>query len=264
MSSILDDIVSATRERVAKAAINIPVAELKSRQGFERPMRSLAAALSNGPMNVIAEIKSASPSAGEIRPGAKPSEIATGYEDAGASAISVLTEPQWFGGSLENLETVSSSVSIPVLRKDFIIDEYQVYEARAFGADAILLIVRILDRDELADLHALATSLGLEVLVELYDIDELDRVDIDTMKIVGANNRNLSTMTVDINHSISILAELPETTIRVSESGIENHDDLSILVDNRIHAALIGESLMRSADPSEALRALLTPFSLSS
>lgn len=260
MSTILDEIVSATRERVRDSTARVPVSSLQSTPGFDRTVRSLHTALTAKQMNVIAEIKSASPSAGPIRPDTKPSEIAVGYQNSGAAAISVLTEPQWFGGSLQNLSSVSEAVSIPVLRKDFIVSEYQVFEARAFGADAILLIARILEKHEMSDLHDLAKSLGLEVLVELYDITELDKLDTKSMNIVGANNRNLSTMEVDINHSISILSEVPASSVRVSESGIEHSDQLQTLLDNGISAALVGESLMRSPDPTEALHLLLKPF----
>ena len=257
MTNILGNIVATTRTRVANSQRKFTVTDFESLPGYSGERRSLCRALSGSGINIISEIKKASPSAGLIHPDIDVTSVAGGYEAAGASAISVLTEPTYFGGSLDDLQHVSNAVSIPVLRKDFIVSEYQVHEAKAYGADAILLIVRILERQQIADLYDVAIELGMEVLVELYDREELDLVDTDSVSIVGANNRNLSTMTVDISHSISILKDVPHGIVKVSESGIESSRDLQMLEANGIHAALVGESLMRSKDPASALRVLL-------
>ncbi|NND71259.1 MAG: indole-3-glycerol phosphate synthase TrpC [Rhodothermales bacterium] len=256
MSTILDDIIAATRARVRAARKKISVQDFSNFAAYHAETRSFSDALTSGPVNIIAELKRVSPSVGSIQTGAEPGEIASKYEAGGAAAISVLTEPEYFGGSLEDMEAVREHVTLPILRKDFIVDEYQIHEARARGADAILLIVRTLDKQQLAELHDVATSIGLDVLVELYEQEELDSVDTSHVRIVGANNRDLSTMTVDIGRSIQILEKLPSPIIKVSESGISNAQQMQVLVKNGIRAALIGESLMRHPDPGALLKEL--------
>jgi indole-3-glycerol phosphate synthase len=209
-------------------------------------------------MNVIAEVKKASPSGGNLDSGTEPSVVAQTYRRAGAAAISVLTEPHYFAGSLSDLQQVHQAVDVPVLRKDFIVDEYQIYEAKAYGADAILLIARVLDASLISDLFDVALDLDLDVLIELYDESEIAKLDLDRVKIVGANNRDLSTMTVDIKRSVKILGRLPDTVTKVSESGVKTLDELKTLIDNRIHAALIGESLMKAPNPGQYLKDLLS------
>ncbi len=258
MSTILDDIVASTQDRLAASKNHISILDLQSLPLFARTPTSLCAALQKDEMNIIAEVKRASPSAGSIDQLASVATISIAYEKAGAAAVSVLTEPHFFGGSLKDLTEVRQRIDLPVLRKDFIIDAYQIVEAKAHGADAVLLIARILSANQLHDLHQVADELGLDVLVELYDKNEVDRLDLDQVKIVGANNRDLSTMTVDIHRSVEILSELPAHIARVSESGIDCRAQIETLINSDIHAALIGESLMRSADSGAFLNQLLS------
>jgi indole-3-glycerol phosphate synthase len=189
-----------------------------------------------------------------------PAEIAKMYEVAGAAAISILTDEKYFHGSLSDLGAVREHTSLPLLRKDLILDEIQLFEAKAFGADAVLLIAAALDKHQLKDLHCAARGLGLETLVELYESREIDNIDFDQMKLIGINNRNLKTFTVDIQRSIQIASLLPSNITAVSESGIVSAVDLSSLRKGGIHSALIGGFLMKSDHPGKALRSLLNEF----
>ncbi|MFO8030302.1 MAG: indole-3-glycerol phosphate synthase TrpC [Cyclonatronaceae bacterium] len=255
--NILETIVSRTREDISRRKRSVSERELASSAAYERTRRGFRSALTETMgISVIAEIKKASPSKGIIRQNFRPSEIADTYERNGASALSVLTDEPFFKGSLQHLQDISERTGLPVLRKDFIIDPYQVVEARAWGADAILLIVRILSDSQLLELHDAATEKGLDVLVECYDRHDLDRLNPKVMSIVGVNNRDLETFEVDIQHGISLLRDLPEGIIRVSESGIREPDDLLRLQRNGIHAVLIGEHFMRAADPGVELSRL--------
>jgi indole-3-glycerol phosphate synthase len=193
-------------------------------------------------------------------------DLARQYKHGGADAISVLTEPLHFQGSLEYLAAVRHAVDLPLLRKDFIIDPYQLIEARAYGADAVLLIATALERHQLYDLHQAAADLGLECLVEVYDPRELDKLDFTQVKILGVNNRDLRTFEVDIEHSLRTFAQAPDTVVRVSESGLGDAKDLAHLRRNGVHAVLIGETFMRAPHPGEAVRALKddTEYQLSS
>jgi|LJSS01.1.fsa_nt_gb indole-3-glycerol phosphate synthase len=259
--TILDRILEETRATLMRRKQRYSRAYLESLPYFSTPTLGLADALRRGgPMALIAEIKPASPSAGQIRRRIDPVQIAIGYRHAGASALSVLTEEVFFGGSLDNLRHIRPWIDRPLLRKDFIIDEFQLYEARAFGADAVLLIAAILDPVQLRDLCQGARALGLDVLLEVHDPEELDRVDFDLVRVVGVNNRNLRTFTVDLMHSIRLLAHLPPNVVRVSESGIRSAEDLLLLYRHGVEAALIGESLMRAPDPGEALYQLRRAF----
>ena len=206
---------------------------------------------------MIAEIKKASPSKGLIREDFDPETIARQYTLGGAAALSVLTEPLHFQGHPDYLQTARAASPLPVLRKDFIVDPYQVLEARAWGADAVLLIAAVLDRTALNDLHDAASELGLACLVEVYDAAELDRIDFDRVRILGVNNRDLRTFTVDIGHSIRLFEQVPDTVVRVSESGLRTGADLARLQRRGIDAVLIGETFMRASDPGRKLRALL-------
>jgi indole-3-glycerol phosphate synthase len=206
---------------------------------------------------IIAECKRRSPSRGVLRRDYDPAEIALGYEKAGAAAISVLTEPTFFDGALEHLQTVRNAVGVPVLRKDFVVSEYQLLEARAAGADAVLLIVAALDAQALASLHARASALGLDVLVEVHTADELS-VAIDAgARIVGVNNRNLRTLEVDITASEALAARMPGEIVSVSESGLKTPADLIRLHQLGYDAFLIGERFMTEEDPGAALKTLL-------
>lgn len=256
-SNILETIVNRTREDVARRKKNVSEQELASRAAYAQTRRDFRSALTGTrKISVIAEIKKASPSKGIIRKDFRPSDIADSYERNGASALSVLTDEPFFSGSLQYLQDVSQRSGLPVLRKDFIIDPYQVTEARAWGADAILLIVRILSDSQLRDLNDAAVEEGLDVLVECHDRQDLDRLNPEVMSIVGVNNRDLETFKVNLELGISLLSGLPEGTIRVSESGIREPDDLLRLRANGIHAVLVGEHFMRADDPGEALARL--------
>ena len=254
--TILDRIVADTQEVVAARKAATPPRQLEDMAGFDRDRRSLEDALrQNGP-SIIAEIKKASPSGGVLRDAFRPVEIARQYEAGGAVAVSVLTEPHHFQGSLDDLSIVRQSVSVPLLRKDFIIDIYQLIEARAYGADAVLLIAAVLHKTHLRDLLQTAHALDLDALVEVYEPKELDRVDFDETRIVGVNNRDLRTFEVDIEHSIRVFADVPENVVRVSESGFMSGVELQSLHERGIDAFLIGEAFMRSEHPGDALERL--------
>ena len=260
--NILEEIAGKTRERIAEEKSRISVAEVKERirdreQNLEiLPAPSFYQALKKDGMSYICEVKKASPSKGLIAPDFPYVEIAKEYEAAGASAISCLTEPFYFQGSDRYLEEITAAVNIPVLRKDFTVDEYMIYQAKAFGASAVLLICAILDDVQLKDYRQLAESLGLDALVEAHDEWEADRALNLDAKIVGVNNRNLHDFTVDMENSIRLRSMAPADRVFVSESGIKTAEDIRILYENKVDAVLIGETLMRSPDKKAALEAL--------
>jgi indole-3-glycerol phosphate synthase len=250
--------VSETRESVA--ALRKIVERLPSASGRFREALVAAAAAPR----VIAECKRRSPSRGILRSAYDPVAIARGYEAAGAAAISVLTEPTFFDGSLEHLRAVRQAVGVPVLRKDFVVSEYQLLEARAAGADAVLLIVAALEPRELEHLHARAVALGLDVLVEVHEPEEL-AVAVDAgARIVGVNNRNLRTLQVDVRASDATIAAMPRDVVAVSESGLKSAADLARLRRLGYHAFLMGERFMTAGNPGEALKTLLGDFELAS
>jgi indole-3-glycerol phosphate synthase len=258
MADILQKIVEQTREDLNRRKKRLCAADFRGFPDYERPRRSLKQALTvNDQVSIIAEIKKASPSKGLIREDFSPEWIAECYMDHGAAAISVLTDEPFFQGSLDYLRAVSRIAMVPLLRKDFIIDFYQIPEARAFGADSILLIATILDPVHLAELHHAAEEEGLECLVECYDEDDLAKLDFRQVSIFGVNNRNLKTFEVSLHQGVEILQKSPEGVIRVSESGITSRNDLDYLLDNGVHAALVGEHLMRQSHPGKALHDLL-------
>ncbi|GIV62506.1 MAG: indole-3-glycerol phosphate synthase [Rhodothermaceae bacterium] len=256
MSTILDQIVAATRDAVDRRRAEVPASVLEAAPLFTQPTRPFERALRGAHLAVIAEIKKASPSQGVIRSDFDVEQLARAYDEAGADAVSVLTEPRFFQGSLDYLTLVRQTIDRPLLRKDFIIDPYQLLEARAAGADAVLLIATILDRHHLHDLHQAATELGLACLVEVYEMAELDRIDFDQVRILGVNNRNLHTFTVDVNHAVEVFAHVPESLVRVAESGIRSGRELAYLHAHGADAVLIGETLMRAPAPGDRLRAL--------
>jgi indole-3-glycerol phosphate synthase len=257
---LLATIVAATRRIVAVRETREPFAAL-ARRAEASPVRPGAfreALARTGRVNVIAECKRRSPSRGVLRSEYDPVAIARGYASAGAAAISVLTEPTFFDGALEHVSTVRAAVSIPLLRKDFIVSEYQLVEARAAGADAALLIVAALTREELRCLAAASASLGLDTLVEVHDADEL-RVAIDAgAEVIGVNNRNLRTLAVDVNASEDLMARMPANVIAVSESGLKTAADIKRLSNIGYRAFLIGERFMTAPDPGRALADLLS------
>ena len=254
--TILDRIVQDTRALVDQQKRRVTLADLEARPYFAGPTLPLDRALRRPDLAVIAEIKRASPSKGLIRPGLDVADVARQYKHGGAAVVSVLTEPLHFKGSLENLALARRTVDLPLLRKDFIVDPYQLVEARAYGADAVLLIAAILDRHALYDLHQAADDLGLSCLVEVYDPAELGKLDLDQVRVLGVNNRDLRTFEVDIDHSVRVLADVPAHIVRVSESGLRTPDDLAHLRRHGIDAVLIGETFMRAERPGRALRQL--------
>ena len=263
MLTRLDTILRATRASVAASKTRVSTAELERQAGLHQP-RGWAAALRprarSGPA-IIAEIKKASPSKGVIREDLDVAWLAQRYASGGATALSVLTDEPYFQGSLHNLELASSAVALPCLRKDFMVDEYQIVEARAHCADAILLIAAALTSDEMKRFSQSAHALALDVLVEVHTAAELDRVlDVlgeDGADAIGVNNRDLKTFEVRLDTSLALIERIPATVVRVTESGISTAEDLSRLRSAGFDAFLIGESLMRQPDPGQALGALL-------
>ena len=247
MPTILDKIVATKREEIARAKSTLPEAELRGRLQDAPPVRDFFAPLAaGGPIKLIAEVKKASPSKGVIRADFDPVAIARIYEAHGASCLSVLTDEQYFQGSLEYLRGVRHAVRIPVLRKDFILDSYQLLEARAAGADAVLLIAECLDDCNLRKLHNEALELGMTPLVEFYEPQNLDRVLAAGATLIGVNNRNLHTFEVNLEHTIRMRRRVPDQCVLVGESGIKTRADVEKLESAGVDAMLVGESLMRA------------------
>jgi len=256
--NILEAIVRTKQQEVASRKAAVKISSFREEEYYHRTPLSLQSSVrEHAPIGIIAEIKRASPSGGIFRKNAEPVPIARDYEGQGAAGISVLTDGHYFSGSLLDLHNVRKAVDVPVLRKDFIIDEFQLHEAKAHGADAILLIASILERNQIRDLFLAAREIGLEPLVELYEPPEIDILDLDVMRFIGINNRNLRTMQVDIRHSLEIVRQLPAGITLVSESGISSPLDLQSLRKGGVHGALIGEYFMKSDHPGNALRNML-------
>lgn len=261
MASILEKIVEQTREDLSKRKRKVSFGDFESFSGYEKKRMLFSEALKkNGSVSIIAEVKKASPSKGEIRQDFDPLKIAESYFENGASAISVLTDEPFFKGSLKYLEQISGISPVPLLRKDFIIDPYQIKEAAAYGADAVLLIATICEGSQLSELLAATREFGLQALVECYHPEEMDNLEWEHVEVAGVNNRNLATFEVDLHRGIEILQKAPEHVVRVSESGIHKPEDLLKLSKNRIHSALIGEYFMKQPDPGKALREMLERF----
>ena len=254
--NILEEIAEKTRERIRKEKLQFPLDQLKALAEKAPQQPSFLEALKKTGMSYICEVKKASPSKGLIAPDFPYLEIAKEYEAAGASAISCLTEPFYFMGSDAYLREIAEMVDITVLRKDFTVDKYMIYQAKAFGASAVLLICAILNDQELLEYRELAEALGMDALVETHDEEEVARALKAGAKIVGVNNRDLKTFNVDMNNSIRLRNLAPDNVVFVSESGIKNAGDIAILERNRVGAVLIGETLMRSADKKAALEKL--------
>lgn len=255
--TVLDRILESRRAEVAHRKAVLPEAALKYGAKAAPPLRNFPAALLRAGLNVIAELKPASPSRGIIREPFDPVALAHSLEISGAAALSVLTEGEFFGGSLKNLREARKTTFIPVLRKDFIFDPWQVWEARANDADSFLLIVAVLEDALLNDLIILGREIGMEALVEVHTADELDRALGADARIVGVNNRDLKTLDVSLQTSFDLIARIPEDCIAVAESGLRSHEDLIKLRAAGFDAFLIGESLMASPDPGAALATLL-------
>jgi indole-3-glycerol phosphate synthase len=258
LATVLDKIVATKWQEIAAAKALRPEATVRAAAEAAPPARNFFAALSApGPIRLIAEVKKASPSKGVIRADFEPVEIAKIYERHGASCLSVLTDEQYFQGHLDYLSRVRAAVGIPVLRKDFILDSYQLYEARAAGADAVLLIAECLDDCNLRKLHNEAVALGLSPLVELYEPENLQRVFDAGATLIGINNRDLRTFVTDLDHTLRLRDRVPGECVLVSESGIRNHADVERLAAAGVDAILVGETLMASPDIGAAVDALL-------
>ena len=258
----LDRILESTRAEIDRRRGLVSQGELEraAMQRLQRdPVRPFRAALEVPGLTLIAEHKRRSPSAGLIRDGLSLKQVAQAYERGGAGALSVLTEPTRFGGSLDDLRAARSASRLPILRKDFVVDPYQVYESLAAGADAILLIVAALAEGELRRLRADATAMGLETLVEVHNGPELEVACAAGAEVLGINNRNLATLDVDPSRTFELLPLVPPGTVVVSESGLRGRDQLDELERHGVDAVLVGEALMRSADIEAACRALTVP-----
>jgi indole-3-glycerol phosphate synthase len=258
MPTILDKIVASKRQEIAEAKEARPESELRAALRDLPPVRDFFGALTApGPIKLIAEVKKASPSKGLIRPDFHPVDIALTYAAHGATCISVLTDEPFFQGRLSFLSDIRARVDLPLLRKDFVLDTYQLLEARMYGADAVLLIAECLDDCSLRKLHNEALELGLAPLVEFFDPDNLERVLAAGATLVGVNNRDLKTFQVDLNHTVRMRARIPQECLLVGESGIRSRDDVLLLERAGVHAMLVGEHLMAQQNIGAAVDRLL-------
>lgn len=259
-SDILQKILRRKVEEVVERSATLSTRELIKQVEAIAPPRGFVHAIENkishGQAAVIAEVKKASPSKGLLREDFRPAEIANSYEKGGAACLSVLTDADYFQGSEEYLKQARDACQLPVLRKDFIVDPYQVYEARAIGADCILLIVAALGDTMLLELSQLADSIGLDVLVEVHNANELERALNLPQKLIGINNRNLRTFDTSLQTTIDLLANIPDGRIVVTESGIHTTEDVQLMRDHKVNAFLVGEAFMRAPEPGEALASL--------
>lgn len=261
MNDILEEILEKTASDLSKRKREISFRDLESMELYNKERLDFKNALeTNNSVSIIAEVKKASPSKGIIRADFNPLLIAEEYINNGARAISVLTDVPFFQGSLDYLEQISKISSVPLLRKDFIIEPFQVKEAKAYGADAVLLIATMYSGTQLSELLSAVNEFGLQALVECYHEEEFHALDWDRVEIVGVNNRNLSTFEVDLHRGVSILNQAPNNVVRVSESGLNQPEDILFLWENGIHSALIGEYFMRQNKIGESLNELITKF----
>ncbi len=256
--NILERIVETKKEEVARQKKAMPVAQLKKFPGYQRKCNSLKAALlKHNSSGIIAEFKQKSPSKGEINFGVKVEEVTKGYSKAGAAGLSVLTDYDYFGGTLANLAKArETNPEIPILRKDFMIDTYQLVEAKAFGADVILLIAACLEKEQAEILAKKAKSLGMEVLMEVHNAEELKKVN-DFVDLVGVNNRNLKTFEVDVETSVKLAKLIPESFVKISESGLAGVETIHYLRKNGFKGFLIGETFMKTDNPGEACKKMI-------
>lgn len=258
---VLVKILARKHEEIAERLEQTSLEDLKRQISTASPVRgfidSIKKKLSQGETAVIAEVKKASPSKGLLREHFNPAEIALSYEIGGAACLSVLTDKDFFQGAEAYLKEARAACGLPVIRKDFIVDRYQVYEARAIGADCILLIVAALDDATLADLYQLAGELGMDVLVEVHDAEELQRALRLNLDLVGINNRNLRTFETSLKTTVDLLKNIPDDIIVVSESGLHKPEDITMLKEHQVHTFLIGEAFMRCDDPGKALKNLM-------
>lgn len=253
--SVLDSIIEGVREDLA--ARRLPLSQLQEQLSLAPAVIDAHPRLLAQPMTVIAEVKRSSPSKGSLATIADPRALAAKYQEAGAAVVSVLTEKRRFGGSLEDLIAVRSEIQIPILRKDFMVDEYQFLEARAAGADVVLLIVAALSKNQLKDYYDLATELGMAVLVETHTHQEIEDAMAIEPRIIGVNARNLKTLDIDLSAFTSLIPEIPSSIIRVAESGISQRAEVEIAQSAGANAILVGETLVKSGDPRAAIDHLL-------
>jgi len=257
---ILKKILARKQEEIAERSQTASLAELRERVERSSPPRGFLAAMQEkiqqGEAAVIAEVKKASPSKGVLREHFQPVDIAQSYEQGGAACLSVLTDADFFQGSEIYLQRARAACLLPVIRKDFIVDEYQVVEARAIGADCILLIASALDDVQMKELHAHSLELGMDVLVEVHDADELERAILLDANMIGVNNRNLRTFETSLQTTLDLLPQVPLGTLLVTESGIHLPEDVALMRENNVNAFLVGEAFMRAEEPGEKLREL--------
>jgi len=255
---MLDKIVAQKREEVEQRKKVVTTACLQERVARQKPSFDFALALKSDNIRLIPEVKQASPSRGMLRSNFDPIKLARIYSEGGAAAISVLTEANYFMGSIEHLTAIKDVVQLPLLRKDFIFDSYQIYESRAYGADALLLIAAILNQRQLKELLSLSHSLGLRCLVEVHNEGEVERAVLSEAEIIGINNRDLSTLTVDINTTHRLRPLIPKEKIVVSESGIKSRSDMEKLAGWGVNAVLVGEALVTAPDVPAKMKELLS------
>ena len=251
--NILDQIIASKKKEVALKKSVVSIAQLENSDLFNKKTNSLSKSIINSTSGIIAEHKRRSPSKATINNSFAVEDVVKGYENAGASGISVLTDMQYFGGSLEDLLLARTSVQIPLLRKEFIVDEYQLLEAKAFGADAILLIAAVLTKEEIKQLSEFAQSLALEVLLEVHNQEELDKSSMPSLDLIGVNNRNLKTFEVSLQNSIDLINHIPNDFVKISESGITTTNDIKLLRSHGFQGFLIGESFMKTDNPGKSL-----------
>ena len=256
--NILDRIITDKKREVLLKKAVIPVAQLEQSVLFETATVSLSDRLKKSTSGIIAEHKRRSPSKAEINYDFTVEEVTKGYENAGACGISVLTDGKYFGGSLDDLLLAKASVNIPLLRKEFIVDEYQILEAKAYGADLILLIAAVLTREEIKHLSEFAKNLGLEVLLEVHDLEELEKSIMPSLDMIGVNNRNLKTFEVSLDFSKSLADKIPDEFVKVSESGIASIEAIKELQNYGYKGFLIGENFMKTANAGKAAAAFIT------
>jgi indole-3-glycerol phosphate synthase len=253
---MIEELVGSARAGAERRRAEVPLEDLEGRLAERPEQRPFGEALVRPGLSLIAEFKRRSPSAGEIRPGATPAEIAREYEDGGAAALSVLTDAPHFGGSLEDLRDARAACALPVLQKDFTVESYQLYEAAVAGADAVLLIVAALEQEQLARLYDEARGLDLDVIVEVHKEEELETALTVDAEVIGINNRNLDDFTVDVGMTFELITDVPAGKTVVSESGIADRTTLEELARVGVDAVLIGEALMRADDPAAKVREL--------
>jgi indole-3-glycerol phosphate synthase len=255
---MLDKIIAQKRQEIEQRKKMATLTYLQERIARQKPSLDIARNLKGGHIRLIAEVKQASPSRGMLIPNLNPIELAKTYAEGGAAAISVLTEENYFMGSIEHLAAIREVVGLPLLRKDFIFDPYQVYESRAYGADALLLIVAVLNQEQLKELISLSHSLGLRCLVEVHNKGEVERAVLSEAEIIGINNRDLDTFTVDITTTRRLRPLIPQKRIVISESGIRSKRDIEKLGKWGVNAVLVGEALVTAGDVRAKMKSLLS------